>query len=147
MRPLRSSLSIKGRGVTNITGEKLTESQVLDAIAVVQHRLNVFPDFFVVLADEVASHYMLCLELENPSDLDRIADCFDASLRELNVEFESKQKSGRLGATRAVALPRGTGFKYRSDLVAAGQRDGQFKYLHLQYLSKTALDLSSVDDS
>lgn len=135
----------KGRGVTNITGEKLTESQVLDAIEVVQHRLNVFPDFFVVLANEADSYYLLCLELETPSELDLIADCFDASLRELNVEFKSKQKSGRLGATRAVALPRGTGFKYRSDLVAAGQRDGQFKYLHLQYLNKTALDLSSVD--
>ena len=129
----------KGRGVTNITGEKLSEHQVLEGMSALQDRLGTQPEFFVVLADEENAEYLLCMELHEPVNGDSIAEFFDTSLKRLNVEYESKRKSGRLGPIKFVSLPEGTGFNYRTDLVAAGQRDAQFKYLYLQYLKNTAL--------
>ncbi len=131
----------KGRGVTNITGEKLSEYQVLEGVKAVRSEVGVDPTFFVVLADEANAQYLLCMELDVRPDSERIATVFDTSLQGLNVEYESKRKSERLGKVRFVLLPPGTGFDYRSDLIAAGQRDSQFKYMHLQYLKETALTL------
>ncbi len=134
----------KGRGVTNITGEKVTEYQVLEAVSVLQEKLALNSHFFVVLADEERAQYLLCMEMDSPTNVESVAKCFDDSLGQLNVEYESKRKSGRLLAVKVVVLPRGTGFKYRTDLVAAGQRDGQFKYLHLQYLNNSSLEIPDI---
>ncbi|MCY4581416.1 MAG: GH3 auxin-responsive promoter family protein, partial [Chloroflexi bacterium] len=42
----------KGKGVTNITGEKVTEAQVLDAVTSAFAPSGAPPDFFIMLADE-----------------------------------------------------------------------------------------------
>ena len=131
----------KGKGVTNITGEKVSEFQVLEAIEELRKTTGLQPEFFVVLADEQNAHYLLCTELAKSTNSQEIAKLFDEILQRLNVEYASKRNSGRLGKVRFVVLPRGTGFDYRTKLVATGQRDVQFKYLHLQYLRNTVLDL------
>lgn len=132
----------KGRGVTNITGEKLTEHQVLEGITSLREEFGVDPDFFVLLADEEKSEYLLCMECSTDYDRKQLAAFLDSRLGALNIEYQSKRKSGRLGRLRLVELPAGTGFRYRSERVAAGQRDSQFKYLHLQYLSQIPKELS-----
>ena len=40
----------KGKGVTNITGEKVTESQVLEAVTSVFAESGATPQFFIMLA-------------------------------------------------------------------------------------------------
>lgn len=132
----------KGRGVTNITGEKLTESQVMEGMETLCAELAIEPDFFVLLADELESSYLLCVELEADHDPITLVQTLDRILQELNIEYESKRKSERLGCVRYHRLPAGAGFAYRSELIAAGQRDSQFKYQHLQYLRTTSLQLS-----
>lgn len=134
----------KGRGVTNITGEKLTESQVMEGMERLCVELTIEPEFFVLLADELDSSYLLCIELpaaHNPLDL---VNTFDHILQQLNIEYQSKRKSKRLGSLRYHRLPEGSGYAYRSNLTAAGQRDSQFKYQHLQYLRTTSLQLDST---
>ena len=131
----------KGRGVTNITGEKLTESQVMDGMERLCAELSIDPDFFVLLADEVQSSYSLCIELASEHDPNTVIQTFDRILQQLNIEYESKRKSERLGAMRYHRLPAGAGYTYRSELIRAGQRDSQFKYQHLQYLRTTSLHL------
>ena len=133
----------KGRGVTNITGEKLTESQVMEGMERLCSEFSLDPNFFVLLADEVQSSYVLCIELDSDHNPCKLIAAFDHILQQLNIEYESKRKSERLGAMRYHRLPAGTGYAYRSELITAGQRDAQFKYQHLQYLRTTTLKLDS----
>lgn len=132
----------KGRGVTNITGEKLTESQVMEGMERLCHEMSIDPDFFVLLADELKSSYLLCIELKSDHEPNTLVQKFDDILQQLNIEYESKRKSERLGAMRYHRLSQGAGYAYRSELISAGQRDSQFKYQHLQYLRTTSLQLN-----
>ena len=131
----------KGKGVTNITGEKLYESQVLDALsAAVQTGDTV--DFFIVLADETAPGYRLYVE--GPDTVDaavHLGAAVESALRASNIEYEAKRASGRLRPLEAIALLPGTGDRYRRHSVNAGQRDAQFKYLALQYARDCKFDI------
>lgn len=124
----------KGRGVTNITGEKLTESQVLNAVARAAGG-STTPPFFVALASEPEARYRFYIESAPDAAVGAtgMAAQIDQLLIESNVEYRSKRASGRLGPAVGCELTSGTGDRYRSQLVADGQRDAQFKYLHLQY--------------
>ena len=141
----------KGKGTTSITGEKLTESQVLDAVPAVLLRRNVHQRFFIVIADEDAAGYGLFVEAESrgASSHDSgaaIADEIDSRLCELNVEYEAKRKSGRLVPLEVRWLRRGAGDQYRAICVESGQRDAQFKYLHLQYARECRLDFADLTE-
>ncbi len=135
----------KGKGVTNITGEKVTESQVLDAVTSAFAPSGAPPDFFVMLADEAASGYTLYVETSASAFAGGdAADALDRLLSVSNIEYESKRKSGRLAPLRVRLLPAGAGGRYRESCVASGQRDAQFKYLHLQYARDCAFDFDAI---
>ncbi|MHC8508583.1 MAG: GH3 auxin-responsive promoter family protein [Rhodospirillales bacterium] len=124
----------KGKGATNITGEKLYESQVLEAARKTFADHGAAWNFFIMLADSAAAAYTLYVESPDPAAAgETAAQSLDKNLRALNIEYDSKRASGRLAPTNAVRLRRGTGENYRTNRVEAGQRDAQFKYLHLQY--------------
>jgi len=135
----------KGKGVTSITGEKLYEGQVVDAVMATAARLGVAAEFFVMLADEEASGYTLFIESgpSTPAAGVELADALDRGLRETNVEYEAKRDSGRLAPVRVQWLAPGAGAAYRAERVAQGQRDAQFKYLHLQYARECAFDFAA----
>lgn len=123
----------KGRGVTSITGEKLYEGQFLDAMAA----LGNHAPFYLLTADEAASRYRLYLE----ATLDvGFADRLDTALAERNVEYRDKRASGRLAPLEVVALKPGTGDAYKQHLIAHGQREGQFKFLAVQYTREVTFD-------
>ena len=52
----------KGKGVTNITGEKLYEHQVTEAVEEVLSARGLSSEFFVMLADVEHSRRTLCVE-------------------------------------------------------------------------------------
>ena len=132
----------KGKGVTSITGEKLYEGQVLGAVAGVLAGRGVQTPFYIVLADRNDAVYTLYLEgVPEPAGL---AEALDRQLQAANVEYASKRASGRLAPLRVRRLPTGTGDRYRAHRVAAGQRDAQFKYLHLQYADECAFDFAAT---
>ena len=135
----------KGKGVTNITGEKVTESQVLDAVTSAFAATGAPPEFFIMLADEAASGYTLYAETgASAFAREHAADEIDRLLSVSNIEYESKRKSGRLAPLRVRLLPDGAGGRYRERCVASGQRDAQFKYLHLQYVRDCAFDFDAI---
>ena len=135
----------KGKGVTNITGEKVTESQVLNAVTSAFAPSGAPPEFFIVLADEAASAYTLYVETAAATfAASGAADAVERLLSASNIEYESKRKSGRLAPLRVRLLPDGAGARYRESCVASGQRDAQFKYLHLQYTRDCAFDFDAV---
>lgn len=142
----------KGKGTTSITGEKLTESQALDAVPPILANRNVQQRFFIVIADEAAAGYTLFVEAgQGESQIlghgDAIAAEVDHRLCQLNVEYEAKRKSGRLSPLAVRWLPDGAGDRYRSVCVNSGQRDTQFKYLHLQYARECRLDFSALAET
>ena len=135
----------KGKGVTSITGEKLYESQVLDVVRASLAERSLEAVFFIMLADAKSAGYTLYAEPAGQCVRDSLlAARIDHGLRTANVEYDGKRGSGRLEALRVRWLRPGTGEAFRTQRVAAGQRDAQFKYLHLQYAGDCGFDFESM---
>ncbi len=136
----------KGKGVTNITGEKLHEVQVLDAVLAVLEERGTQSNFFVMLADQSSAQYTLFVEMQQPSGggIDAaISNDLDGRLRASNIEYDGKRGSGRLSPLNVRRLRAGTGEEYRRSRIAEGRRDAQFKFLHLQYTHECSFDFDS----
>ena len=135
----------KGKGVTNITGEKLHEAQVLDAVLAVLEESGAQSNFFVMLADQTSARYTLFIEMQQPpGGIDAaISNDLDGRLRASNIEYDGKRGSGRLSPLIVRELRAGTGEEYRRSRIAGGRRDAQFKFLHLQYRHECSFDFDS----
>jgi sterol desaturase/sphingolipid hydroxylase (fatty acid hydroxylase superfamily) len=135
----------KGKGVTNITGEKLYEAQVLTAVRTAMAEVRSTPRFVMMLADEETRSYRLYIEASpGPKpDAKCIATLVDSKLGESNVEYRAKRESERLGGIHAVWLAPDTIEAYKQSCVARGQREGQFKTLALAYRRGFAFDLDA----
>jgi GH3 auxin-responsive promoter len=135
----------KGKGVTSITGEKLYESQVLEAVHAAEAELGGFSRFFVMLADVEGARYRLLLECggQFQPDAARLAARIDALLSERNIEYRGKRASGRLAPLELRSLGEGFGDAYRGWCVRNGQRDGQFKTIALQYATDFRFDYAA----
>ncbi|MEM7617279.1 MAG: GH3 auxin-responsive promoter family protein, partial [Pseudomonadota bacterium] len=120
----------KGKGVTNITGEKLYESQVIAAIQAFKKEIDLEFDFFVMIANQKSLGYSLYIETEQ---LIGSAKTFEKHLSNLNIEFKQKRNSGRLKPTSIMLLKSGTADSYKKYCIKNGQREGQFKMINLQY--------------
>jgi sterol desaturase/sphingolipid hydroxylase (fatty acid hydroxylase superfamily) len=135
----------KGKGVTNITGEKLYEAQVLSAVRGAMAEAGRDPRFIMMLADEEARSYYLYVEADAGPGLDAtwLAQSVDARLKDLNVEYKAKRDSERLGAPAATLLAPDTSEAYKRFCVKHGQREGQFKMTALAYRKSFAFDLDA----
>lgn len=69
----------------------------------------------------------------------------DQALRKLNVEYDEKRSSGRLQPFELRYLPDGTFADIKKNAVEAGQKEGQFKMVMLQYLDQYKWDLSKAE--
>ena len=134
----------KGRGVTNLTGEKLYEAQVIEAVHQVVDR-DLIASFFLLVADEDPAGYRLYLEWDGDTrpDAGRFADAVDRRLGEMNVEYHGKRASGRLTRLQAAWLKPGTAQAYKEACVHAGQREGQFKPPVVLYRKDLALAIDA----
>ncbi len=135
----------KGKGVTSITGEKLYESQVIAAVRRAERELGTSPAFMLMLAQARESRYRLVLELDlDVSEVGRWEEAVESALGEINIEYGSKRKSGRLGPLDIVPVAAGAGEAYKRHMLAQGQREGQFKLLPLQYAEDCSFDFSTM---
>jgi hypothetical protein len=127
----------KGKGVTSITGEKLYESQVLNAVAEALETHGRSSHFLMMLADEEHAAYRLYVEPDSGKptlpDPTTLATLVDEILARLNLEYRAKRESLRLGAMTSYWLKPGTGDAYKKHCVAGGQREGQFKMVSIAY--------------
>jgi hypothetical protein len=122
----------KGAGISSITGEKITEEQVLSAFnqTVRRSQLRSIKHFTVEVELSLPPHYVLFLELEqdtSSSTLHDFASIFDACLKEQNLEYRDKRDSGRLSAPSVRQLPPGTYQRLRQQRVAEGAPEAQVK--------------------
>jgi hypothetical protein len=138
----------KGRGVTNITGEKVYESQVIEAVHDTLNEAELAPSFFLMLANQKRAVYRLMLEcssgtVSTPATTATLASEIDNRLGELNIEYRAKRASGRLDMLELVFIEGGTGDEYKKHCIGQGQREGQFKTVALQYDEDCSFDFSS----
>jgi hypothetical protein len=132
----------KGKGVTNITGEKLYEAQVLTAVRAAVEDLGRVPYFVMMLADDVDRVYRLYVETdpgERPAAT-VLAAMVDAKLGALNLEYQAKRESGRLAPLEAHWLEPNVAETYKQHCVRQGQREGQFKTIALTYRKDCPFD-------
>lgn len=101
----------KGAHISNLTGEKLSESQVVSAVRhaldEARHQVSYFT--LAPVWDE-PPYYQLLLEAGDAPTTefaDRLANATDAKLQELNCEYQEKRSTGRLGSLRVTRLQSG----------------------------------------
>ena len=125
----------KGKGVTSLCGEKLYESQVIQAVQDISQEHNLKPHFYLMLADKLSNAYSLYCELHDLTDanVDMLSELLDQKLMAINIEYEAKRHSGRLGPLRFVLLRPGAGESCKQFYLAQGRREQQFKLITVQY--------------
>lgn len=124
---------------SSMTGEKLTEDQVVSAMQSIPEAAQLALDF--VLAPRFGEQpcYRLYLDASERSVPADIAGRFDAALCNSNVEYAGKRESGRLGGVQVMELPPGVLKERDQRLRQSRSRTGeQFKHQYL--LPKPGLD-------
>ena len=142
----------KGYGVTNITGEKLYECQILEAIKTMEQTHHISVLFHQWLANEEIFQYQVFIELAGKQTVttDQLADTLQTALTSQNIEYQQKTSDGRLKPLELKLLKTGTGEVYKQYKLNQGQREGQFKVLTLIYTKDSDfsfdLHLNSASD-
>jgi hypothetical protein len=120
----------KGRGMTNITGEKVSVNQVIDAVQHASRLTGLVPAHFKAEADTGRSRYILRVEFAGHSE-ERQQITFlrevDRYLKEVNIEYKAKRDSARLGAPVMHVMREGWYERGRRELAASGKRVFQAK--------------------
>ena len=120
----------KGNRFANMTGEKLSEHHVTQALVSLGWAVNAYT--VAPVWDETRPHYAILLEESEGVDAARLR-ALDAALAEQNIEYAAKRQSGRLGPIRAALLPPGTWAKWdRERLAKSGGSTEQYKRPCLQ---------------
>ena len=125
----------KGAHISSLTGEKLSESQVVLAVERACMSLGIEPGLFV-LAPQWADppYYRLYVEPLDASadEMAALEREMESALAHVNIEYVSKRNSGRLGPVRLSMLP--AGFLIERDRrLATRHRRVNEQYKH-QYL-------------
>ncbi len=121
----------KTNGIITITGEKLHESQFIDAVHEAEKVTNVKTKFFVGFASVAESRYHFYYEFADESITMEAAEKFtvevDRILKESNIEYAAKRDSFRLKEPVANLLQKDSFETYKARCIDMGARDGQFK--------------------
>ncbi len=123
----------RGLHTANITGEKITEHQVVEAMRGASGRMNIKVDRFVMQGKFAKTpHYELQLEKTDGLDVELLAQLTDKALSELNIEYAAKRSSGRLGSIVPIILPAGTLVAADAEKILANK--GRIEQYKPQYL-------------
>ena len=128
-------LELVGRiGMTSsLTGEKLTSTQIMSAVASIEK--NTIDEFQVcpVWGDPPAYVLIVSLsEMVNSNQLESWLRIFEDTLCDLNNEYRSKRKSHRLGVPRMWITDDGFLNLRRALTEDQNRSDAQYKHVHLQ---------------
>jgi hypothetical protein len=142
----------KGAYISSITGEKLSEFQVVAAVAEAQRRLGLRLQSFLLLPTwGDPPYYSLLVEetdLNASRPADRLALEVEAELRRLNVEYENKRDTQRLGPIRTRLIATGSWSDFqRRRLARSGGTVEQYKQPHLMPDLKAIETFTFRDDN
>jgi hypothetical protein len=121
----------KVNGITSLTGEKLHESQFIEAVRAVEKKHGKKVSFFVGFADPQKSNYTFYYEFENQHTSITEARSFtaqlDVFLQEYNTEYREKRSSNRIKDPETFLLGPESFERFKKNCIERGYRDGQFK--------------------
>ncbi|MBW2278513.1 MAG: GH3 auxin-responsive promoter family protein, partial [Deltaproteobacteria bacterium] len=124
----------KGKGITNLQGEKLTEAQFIEALDKACQATGIDYEFFFAFADVDISGYKLYIEFKDDQPPERVAELgrkVDEMLCAVNVEYDGKFKTDRLKPIAMIDVGRRAFERYREIRLAEGAHEGQLKWLNL----------------
>ena len=127
--PIISFLN-KGAHIASITGEKVSEFQIVTALQR-SFRGGVPSAFVVCPAWDAVPYYTLVMEESDAHKIENIAallEMMDSHLSTLNIEYASKRDSGRLGPIRMTVVADGSLAMFHS----AQAHTGQYKAIYLR---------------
>ena len=141
----------KGRGMTNITGEKVSVNQVIEAFNRTSESLGIPVDHFKAEADIPGSRYIFKAEAPDgiPKESCRkFLQQLDSNLAAINIEYEAKRKSLRLNPPVLHVMKPGWYDNQKKQLIAEGKRLFQAKTVLLSNRDATdgADDLLSITE-
>jgi len=122
----------KGRGMTSLTGEKVSDTQVIEAMTSAAAEAGVELAHFRALADVDAARYVFQVEPKGSlpeSQARGLLESIEQKLTALNIEYASKRKSQRLEAPELHVMKAGW---YERGKDSQGQRLFQSKTVVLQ---------------
>ncbi|QVL31180.1 GH3 auxin-responsive promoter family protein [Telmatocola sphagniphila] len=124
----------KGNRFANLTGEKLSEHHVTQAMI---HVMKTIPQPITAYAlapvwDEKQPYYGIFLEeqdMKDPVLLASFLKGLEAELRRQNVEYDAKRDSGRLGPVQALKISTGAWSRWdKQNLAKRGGSPEQYKH-------------------
>lgn len=126
----------KRNGITSLTGEKISEYQVIIAVEKALVSRKGYYDFIVAIGEtdgESSKYYFLIEFDQNPSDEEArsFINDIDTNLQLNNSEYASKRKSLRLNHPILRVIRNGEFYKYRKRMVEKGQSDSVFKTMRV----------------
>jgi GH3 auxin-responsive promoter len=120
---------------SSITGEKLTEDQVVEAVTALSARLGLALEGFTLLpAKQGFPHYLLLAEFAarpGAETLSALPRALDAELEQRNIEYGAKRHSERLEAPEVWVIEPGGYAAIRERRIAEGANDAQIKPVRL----------------
>jgi len=133
--PMISFLN-KGKHISSLTGEKVSEHQIINAIDNTAHTMNLkLEEFTVSPCWDKTPYYALIFE-DAPwiakTDLPKFIREFDENLKKLNCEYENKRNSLRLDSPVLFVVKKGSFDKIKDDKIRlSGGRSEQYKHIYL----------------
>ncbi len=124
----------KGAQFANLTGEKLSEFQVVRAMQESLGELDLALTAYSLAPcwDDEEPYYGLFVEQGDLGEVDQareLAAIVDRRLRRLNIEYDAKRATQRLGSIRALLLPAGVWAQWdRQRLLRSGGTPEQYKH-------------------
>jgi hypothetical protein len=126
----------KGAHFSSLTGEKLSEHQVISAVQEAQSTLALRLGSYLLVPcwGEIPSYVLLVETGDLPSDeiAGQLAQTVEHQLQSLNIEYASKRETHRLGPIRTIRVPAGSWGEFQKQRLA--QKGGtveQYKQPHL----------------
>jgi len=119
----------KGRDMVSLTGEKLHSTQIGEAAERAARELGVPCVQVQLIPDGKGMCYDLLVEGGDPDRAEEFTRAFDEHLRGINIEYEQKRASRRLGPPRVHRMKAGWSARRRHlEVERDGKRDAQYKW-------------------
>jgi hypothetical protein len=121
----------KTNGTVSLTGEKLHETQFIEAVREVEKKTGKIAPFFVGFADPQKSNYKFYYEFADQNisvtEAEEFTAYLDTCLQEYNFEYRDKRASNRLKEPETALLGPESFERFKEACISQGYRDGQFK--------------------
>ena len=116
--------------MTNITSEKVSVNQVIQAVQAASRSTGAVPDHFKAEADTKNSCYVFRIEFAGPVEKElhlAFLKALDQHLKDVNIEYKAKRDSARLRAPILHVMREGWYERNRREHAQSGKRVFQAK--------------------